>query len=91
MTGDIDRARAIAGVSADAAEGLSGALSASPLISAYQVLNHQGESIRTREFTLIHGGAGAWLVMPTGVDPDSPLLAKGIGRNELGVLLTSWL
>jgi hypothetical protein len=78
-------------VSADAAEGLSGALSASPLISAFQVLKHQGESIRTREFTLINNDGGAWLVMPTGVNPDSPLLAKGIGRNELGALLSGWL
>jgi hypothetical protein len=80
-----------AGVSEDAAEGLSGALSASPLISAFQVLKHQGESIRSREFTLINNGSGAWLVMPTGVNPDSPLMAKGIGRNELGALLAGWL
>jgi hypothetical protein len=80
-----------AGATDEVAEGLSGALAAAPGISAVQTIKEQGDSVRTREFTLVQGDGRIWLVMPTGIDPAGRLLAKTVGRAELGALLADWV
>jgi hypothetical protein len=80
-----------AGVADEVADALSAALADAPSISAAQTIKQQGDSVRTREFTLIQGDGRIWLVMPTGIDPAGRLLAKTVGRAELSALLADWV